>query len=244
MHIIEVPVHNCRAAGSLQSTYTLAAVDTDGNVAGAVTASRYIAVGSLTIHAAAQAGVVVTQSVADPFHAKLSLPRLAAGEDPEIIMQELIAADPTPLIRQIGLLRWDGRGAVYSGSQCTPAFGEVRDEGIIAMGNMLSNDLVLPAMVKTFLSLKDTLEPGKTVRHRCNNMARVLLGALEAGEQTGGDKRGKQAAALLVVAPRGGYGGRDDRAIDLRVDDHPRPVTELKRIFRVFLDNQRREFAE
>lgn len=238
-------------SGAMQATFSLAAVDPGRELAGAVTASRYIAVGALTIHADVDAGVVITQSVADRAHASQALPLLASGDDPAAILSDVLAADSSPALRQIGILRRDGERALYSGDDCTPVVAEAETPQAIALGNMLANETVPQAMCRAYTDAYRTAvsetEHAASVSDRRDDVARfaaALLAGLAAGESAGGDRRGKQAAAIVVVGRGAGYGGRDDRAVDLRVDDHSDPVGELQRLFKLFLDNQRREFGE
>lgn len=246
----------------MQATFSIGVVDPVHGIAGAGTASRYVAVGSLTIHGSVDAGIVITQSVADRTHATRALPRLAAGQAPREVLGEILDGDPLARIRQIALIRRDGETAAYSGDQCTPVVAAVERPGLVALGNMLTNDTVPTAIADAYQRVLRQTEteivPDPTgqsnpllpaddaarTRFAVNRMAEALIAALHAGEVAGGDKRGKQAAAVLVVGPGAGYGGRDDRGVDLRVDDHPDPVAELTRLFEVFLENQQREYAE
>lgn len=239
----------------MQATFSIGYVDPVLGTAGAATASRYPAVGALTIHCRAGAGVVITQSVADRHHAAQALPLLAANEDPATVLRHLLEQDSQPWIRQIALVRHDGQVACHSGERCLPVVASVTAPGRVALGNMLVSDQVPREMVASLdrflretpheqdagLHPGEELTPSERVRRETNRVAAALIEALRAGESAGGDKRGKQAAAVLVVAPGAGYGGIDDRAVDLRVDDHPDPVGELQRLFGVFLENQTQE---
>jgi uncharacterized Ntn-hydrolase superfamily protein len=259
----------------MQATFSIGVVDPSRGLAGVATASRYLAVGALTIHAAANAGIVITQSIADRTHATRALPLLAAGEAPRDILQELLREDSRPDIRQIALINMEGVGVSHSGERCIPVAAEERRPGLVALGNMLASDRVPAAMADRFEEIWTGLEirsetgsgmlsagndpgraapPGATqpdtqprtaaLRDSVNLMAVALVAALGAGERAGGDKRGKQAAAVLVVGPGAGYGGSDDRGVDLRVDDHRDPVAELERLLRIFRELQAQEYAE
>ena len=232
----------------MQATFSIGYVDPVLGIAGAATASKYPAVGALTIHCRAGAGVVITQSIADRYHATLALPLLAANEDPGAVLKELLERDAQPWIRQIAVLRHDGHVACHNGEQCVPLVASVIQPGRVALGNMLASDQVPNAMVAAlnqFLAdSPDQPNPPDHLHRETNRVAAALIAALRAGEAAGGDARGKQAAAVLVVAPGAGYGGIDDRAMDLRVDDHPNPVGELQRLLDVFLENQTREQLE
>jgi uncharacterized Ntn-hydrolase superfamily protein len=245
-----------------QATFSIAVADSRHGIAGAATASRYVAVASLVLHAGAGAGVIVTQSIADRSHGTTGLPLLAAGEDPERVLEEILRNDDRRGLRQIAIVRIDGATAHFSGTQCTPVVASFAEPGLVAIGNMLADTTVPPPMAAEFHRIYDDPETtelpdplGATNqrmerdtaaqrRQRANRMAEALIGALRAGDDAGGDRRGKEAAGVLVVADGAGYGGRDDRAVDLRVDDHVEPIRELDRVFRVFIANQQREFAE
>lgn len=227
-----------------QATFSIAAVDAIHGVAGCATASRYVAVASLVLHAAAGAGVVITQSVADRRHGVRGLQLLADGDAPPQVMESVLADDEFRALRQVAIVDRRGVVAHFSGAQCTSIVATHEDDEVVALGNMLASDTVPAAMVAAYQRAYNAPGPVSPQRRRANGMAEALITALHAGEVAGGDKRGKQAAGVLVVAAGAGYGGRDDRAVDLRVDDHPTPVDELHRIFGVFLENQRREFEK
>jgi uncharacterized Ntn-hydrolase superfamily protein len=251
-----------RPVETRQATFSIAVADDRNGIAGAATASRYVAVGSLVLHAGAGAGVIVTQSIADRNHGTVGLPLLAAGEDPARVLDEILRDDDILALRQVAIVRIDGATAHFTGTQCTPEVATVTEPGLVAIGNMLADAAVPAAMAAEFHRIYDDprftqlpdplgstnphMEPDTAAerRQRANRMAEALIAALRAGDVAGGDRRGKQAAGVLVVADGAGYGGRDDRAVDLRVDDHREPIIELDRVFRVFIANQQREFAE
>ncbi|HKK48544.1 MAG TPA: DUF1028 domain-containing protein [Alkalispirochaeta sp.] len=227
-----------------QATFSIAAVDARHGVAGCATASRYVAVASLVLHAAADAGVVITQSVADRNHGVRGLQLLADGASPHHVLHTILADDDRTPLRQVAVMDSRGAAAHVSGAQCTPIVAAHEDSGVVALGNMLASDEVPAAMVAAYHRVYSAAGPVSPQRRRAHSMAEALIAALRAGEAAGGDRRGKQAAGILVVAAGAGYGGRDDRAVDLRVDDHPAPVDELNRIFGVFVENQHREFEK
>jgi uncharacterized Ntn-hydrolase superfamily protein len=232
------------SAASRQATFSIGAVDTTHGVVGCATASRYVAVASLVLHAAAGAGVVITQSVADRSHGLQGVPMLAEGRDPSRVLETILADDERVALRQVAVIDANGVVAHFSGNQCTPIVAVHEDSGVVALGNMLASGEVPQAMVTAFHRVYYAPGPVSPQRRRANVMAEALIAALRAGEAAGGDKRGKQAAGVLVAAAGSGYSGRDDRAVDLRVDDHPDPVEELNRIFGVFVENQQREFEK
>jgi uncharacterized Ntn-hydrolase superfamily protein len=135
-------------------------------------------------------------------------------------MTRLVENDPQRHDRQLGLVDAQGRSAAWTGEKCFSWAGSVSGKNFSAQGNILSGPEVVQAMTKSFESSSGSL-------------AERLMAALEAGEAAGGDRRGKESAALLVVRAGAGYGGATDRWIDLRVDDHPEPVRELRRLLGV-----------
>ncbi|MFW5694407.1 MAG: DUF1028 domain-containing protein, partial [Alkalispirochaeta sp.] len=189
---------------SRQATFSIGAVDSIHGVAGCATASRYVAVASLVLHAAAGAGVVITQSVADRSHGVQGLPLLADGADPQHVLETILAEDDRRALRQVAVIRADGEGAHVSGNQCTPIVAAHEDSGVIALGNMLASDEVPAAMVAAFQRVYYAPGPVSPQRRRANGMAEALIAALRAGEAAGGDKRGKQASGVLVVAAGAG----------------------------------------
>jgi uncharacterized Ntn-hydrolase superfamily protein len=142
---------------------------------------------------------------------------LRKGLTPEQVLKRLLAEDKDREHRQVGIVDAKGRAAAFTGKKCLPWAGHLVGKGYAVQGNILAGEQVVKAMAQAFESTRGEL-------------AERLMAALEAGESAGGDARGKQSAALLVVRKGGGYGGFDDRYIDLRVDDHPEPVKELRRL--------------
>jgi uncharacterized Ntn-hydrolase superfamily protein len=180
-----------------------------------------------------RAGVaaVATQSVAHPALACTLLDRLesgAHGAEPEAILEELLAADADRSIRQLALVTADGRTAAVTGEECVPYAGARTAAGAVCAGNTLTGPAVLEAMLEGF----DGTE---------GRLWRRLLAALDRGDAAGGDSRGKQAAALRVHRPGGGYRGSGEVVVDLRVDDHPEPVAELGRLFAILNETRAQE---
>lgn len=211
------------------ATFSILATDRATGDIGIATASRYVAVGSLVPWVRAGVAAVATQSVAQPQLAGGLLDALAAPDaQPAVALDAALAADPDRGIRQVAVLTADGRAAAFTGPDCVPYAGERADSDVVCIGNMLAGPRVLDAMLDSF-------------RVREGRLWHRLLGALEAGDEAGGDKRGKQAAALRVHRTGGGYRGSGEVVIDLRVDDHPQPVAELVRIFGVFVETRKQE---
>ena len=180
-------------------------------------ASRVLAVGAVVPYAQGGVGAVATQAFANTTYGPKGLALLRKGLTPEQVLKRLLAEDKDREQRQVGIVDAKGRAAAFTGKKCLPWAGHLVGKGYTVQGNILAGEQVVKAMAQAFESTKGEL-------------AERLMAALEAGEAAGGDARGKQSAALLVVRKGGGYGGFDDRYIDLRVDDHPEPVKELRRL--------------
>lgn len=180
-------------------------------------ASKFLSAGGVVPWARGSVGAIATQSYANTSYGPEGLDLLASGLSPQAVIDRLIAADPDAAKRQVGIVDMQGRSATYSGRECYPWFGGLTADGVAVQGNILVGEPTVVAMLEAFQTTGGAL-------------AARLLAALKAGDRAGGDRRGKQSAALLVVKPGGGYGGRNDRYLDLRVDDHPHPVDELERL--------------
>lgn len=198
-------------------TFSIVAVDPVAEECGVAVASKFLAVGSAVPWARAGVGAIATQSNANTTYGPRGLDLLERGMDPASVIDRLTSEDPGAASRQLGVVDLRGRSATFSGGECFAWYGGKTAENVAVQGNILVGEETVGSMFKTFQSTSGTL-------------ASRLLAALAAGERAGGDRRGKQSAALLVVKPNGGYGGFNDRYLDLRVDDHPNPVDELIRI--------------
>lgn len=198
-------------------TFSIVAVDPVAEECGVAVASKFLAVGSAVPWARAGVGAIATQSYANTGYGPAGLDLLERGMEPSSVMDRLTSQDPGAASRQVGIVDMQGRSATFSGSECFPWYGGKTAQNVAAQGNILVGEETVTAMLETFQSTTGTL-------------VTRLLAALAAGERAGGDRRGKQSAALLIVKPHGGYGGFNDRYLDLRVDDHPDPVLELTRI--------------
>ncbi len=199
------------------ATFSLVAKDPQSGDLGVAVASKFLAVGAVVPFARAGVGALATQSHANPRFGPQGLALLEAGASPQGVLEAFRRTDPHLEKRQFGLVAATGESLTFTGRECHPWAGGVAGEGFAAQGNLLAGPEVVEAMVEAFLTAKAPFPE------------RLLL-ALKAGEEAGGDKRGKQSAALLVVGEGKGYGGLWDRYIDLRVDDHPEPVEELFRL--------------
>ncbi len=203
------------------STFSLVAVDLATGELGIAVASKFLAVGAVVPWARAGVGALATQSYANVSYGPRGLELLAAGYAAQETLARLLADDPERELRQVGIVDARGGAATFTGSSCHAWAGGRVGSGYAVQGNILVGPAVVNAMAETFESTSGPL-------------AARLLAALAAGDRAGGDRRGRQSAALLVVKERGGYGGYTDRMIDLRVDDHPNPVEELQRLYRIW----------
>lgn len=202
------------------TTFSIVARDSVTGELGVAVASRFFAVGNVVPWAKAGVGAVATQSFANTSFGWRGLELLERGLTPEEVVEVLIRNDDNPTRRQVGIVAADGKSATYTGEQCLAWAGGKHGPNYAVQGNILAGEAVVSGMEKAFLETKGTL-------------ADRLYAALLAGEANGGDARGKQSAAILVVKEGAGYGGYTDRAIDIRVDDHPEPFKELGRLLNI-----------
>lgn len=200
-------------------TFSIVARSADGVEWGVAVASKFLAVGSAVPAARAGVGAIATQSYANTSFKPDGLALLAAGKDAQATLDALLAADDGADHRQVGVVDRDGNAATFTGGACFDWAGGVAGDGVAIQGNILTGADVTDAM-RTAWHDADPTAP----------LARRLLSALQAGDAAGGDSRGRQSAALLVVKEAAGYAGFDDVAMDLRVDDHADPCTELARL--------------
>ncbi|MBI5666643.1 MAG: DUF1028 domain-containing protein [Chloroflexi bacterium] len=199
------------------STFSIVAYDPAEPAWGVAVASKFLAVGAVVPWARAGAGAVATQSYARVSFGPDGLALMEQGRSAADTLQTLLAADPEREQRQVGLVDANGGAAAHTGSACHEWAGHRVGEGFTCQGNILAGARVVEAMAEVYQAASGQL-------------AERLLAALLAGDDAGGDRRGKQSAAVLVARPNGGYGGDNDRYLDLRVDDHPDPVPELRRL--------------
>jgi uncharacterized Ntn-hydrolase superfamily protein len=195
-------------------TFSIVACDLEEQAWGVAVASKFPAVGAVVPWVQAEAGAVATQSFANTSFGPQGLVLMGTGLSAQETLQRLLKADPDKERRQVGLVDAQGGSATFSGSGCFAWAGGVAGEGFAIQGNILAGGKVVPAMEKAFLETKGSLP----VR---------LHEALLAGDRAGGDRRGRQSAAIYVAKPKAGYGGFTDRWLDYRVDDHEDPVPRL-----------------
>ena len=201
----------------LVETFSIVAFDPEKKEWAVAVASKYLAVGSVVPWAKADVGAVATQSYANTSFGPNGLAMLAEGKSADEVLKTLTDADKMRDVRQVGVVDAKGGAANFTGAKCNPWAGGKKGENYTCQGNLLAGPEVVDAMADAFEKTKGPL-------------AWRVVAALEAGESKGGDKRGKQSAAVLVVRDKGGAGGYNDRSIDFRVDDHKEPIPELARI--------------
>ncbi len=200
------------------ATYSICACDLEAGQWGVATQSKFLAVGSVVPWAEPQTGAIATQAYANPRYGPDGLALLRDGLSADEVVERLTAADGGRAERQLGVVDGRAGSATFTGADCHAWAGGIAGPGFAAQGNILVSE-------ETVLALADTFEgsAGSPLTAR-------LLDCLVAAQAAGGDRRGQQSAALLVVERDGGYAGLSDVLVDLRIDDHPRPVDELRRL--------------
>lgn len=200
-------------------TFSIVARSADGQSWGVAVASKFLAVGSAVPAAVAGVGAIATQADANVAYKGQALAHMDDGATASVALQRLLEDDEGRDHRQVGIVDVEGGAASHTGSACLDWAGGVTGEGYAIQGNILTGPEVVEAMEAAWLASSEDA-----------SLARRLLEALAAGDAAGGDSRGRQSAALLVVEEDAGYGGLDDIAVDLRVDDHAQPIGELARL--------------
>jgi len=203
------------------ATYSICACDLAAGQWGVATQSKFLAVGSVVPWAAPHIGAIATQSYANPRYGPEGLELLREGYSAEEVVERLTAADGDRALRQLGIVDGEGRAATFTGEECHAWAGGRTGSGYAAQGNILVSGDTVDALAETFEATG-----GRPLAER-------LIDCLDAAEAAGGDSRGRQSAALLVVERDGGYASLSDTLVDLRVDDHPEPLVELRRIYRL-----------
>ena len=205
------------------ATFSIVAVDPATGEIGVAVQSKIVGVGAIVPFAKAGIGAVATQAFANVGYGHLGLFALESHLDPERAIKLLIRDDPGREMRQVGIVSASGESATFTGKECHDWAGGLSGENVAIQGNILAGPEVIESMAEAFENTEGVL-------------ALRLLSALAAGQEAGGDRRGRQSASLLVVRDGWGYGGLNDRFRDIRVDDHPTPITELKRIYHLHCD--------
>jgi uncharacterized Ntn-hydrolase superfamily protein len=197
------------------STFSIVGYDPQAQEWGVAVQSKFLAVGAVVPWAQAGAGAVATQSYANTSFGPNGLALMAQGLSAQEALDQLIAEDEGRARRQVGLIDAQGQAATFTGDECHAWAGGVTGTYYAAQGNILVSGATVEAMAKAFEGARGEL-------------ADRLVAVLAAGQAAGGDRRGRQSAAVLVVRPEGGYGGYNDRYLDLRVDDDPEPIERVK----------------
>jgi uncharacterized Ntn-hydrolase superfamily protein len=203
------------------ATYSICACDLEAEQWGVATQSKFLAVGSVVPWAAARVGAIATQSYANPRYGPDGLALLREGLSADEVVERLTAADDGRGSRQLGVVDASGRGATFTGDECHDWAGGRTGPLFAAQGNILVSEATVDGLAETFEATV-----GKPLVER-------LLDCLDAAQAAGGDRRGQQSAAVLVVGPDQGYAGLSDVFVDLRVDDHERPLEELRRLLAI-----------
>lgn len=201
------------------ATFSIVAYDPNKQEWGVAVQSKFMACAAVVSWAKANAGAVATQSYANILYGSLGLEMMGQDLSAEQTIAALTVSDEGRALRQVGVVDKQGHAAAYTGSDCYAWAGHIVGEGFACQGNILIPGTV-EAMAKRF----------EEVRRGSGELADWLVAALAAGQEAGGDSRGRQAAGVLVVRDKGGYGGNNDRYLDLRVDDHPEPIARLQEL--------------
>jgi uncharacterized Ntn-hydrolase superfamily protein len=196
------------------STFSIVACDLKAQAWGIAVASKFPAVGAVVPWARAKVGAIATQALANTSFGPRGFELMESGLSAEETLAKLLALDPGREHRQVGIVDGQGNSATFTGKECTDWAGGISHPGYSIQGNILAGPEVIRQMETAYLQSSGLL-PDR------------LLAALEAGNRAGGDRRGRQSAAIYVVKPRGGYGGYNDRWVDYRVDDHLNPIPRL-----------------
>jgi uncharacterized Ntn-hydrolase superfamily protein len=199
------------------ATFSIAARDPETGELGVAVQSKFLAVGAAVPFAKAGVGAIATQALANLDFGEIGLKLLEKGYSAEETLKSLLALDEGREDRQIGIVDANGNSAAYTGKNCFNYAGHINAKNLSCQGNILVSEETVKALAETFENAKGTL-------------ARRLVAALDAAQNAGGDKRGRQSAALLIVKEGGSYGGYNDRFVDLRVDDDPEPIKKLEHL--------------
>jgi uncharacterized Ntn-hydrolase superfamily protein len=206
-------------ADSPVATYSIVACDLEAEQWGVAVQSKFLGVGAVVPWAEPHVGAVATQAYANPRYGPDGLALLRDGLSAEAAVERLTAEDEGRAERQLGIVDREGRTATFTGEECNEWAGGRAGPGYAAQGNILVSEATVDALAETF-----EVGTGKALAPR-------LLDCLDAAQAAGGDSRGQQSAALLVVQRDAGYAQLSDSLVDLRIDDHERPLEELRRLY-------------
>jgi len=202
-------------------TFSIVAYDPFKKEWGVAVQSKFVAVGAVVPFGKANVGVIATQAYANTSYGPRGLDLLEKGFNAEETIQELIREDEEREQRQVGIVDSYGNAASFTGKKCFDWAGHVIGENYACQGNILASEEVVTAMSDTFKSTS-------------GDLIERFFAVLEAAQEKGGDKRGREAAAILIVKEKGAYDGGTDKYIDIRVDEHPTPIKELKKVFEIY----------
>ena len=202
-------------------TFSIVAYDPKNNEWGVAVQSKFVAVGSIVPYAKAKVGAIATQAYANTSYGPNGLALLEKGLTAEETIQRLIKDDEKKEERQVGIVDSFGNAASFTGSECFEWAGHIVGKDFSCQGNILVSEEVVKAMAKAF----------ETTR---GDLIDKLFAVLDAGQEAGGDRRGRESAAILIVKEKGAYDGGTDNYINIRVDEHPTPIKELKKVFEIY----------
>jgi uncharacterized Ntn-hydrolase superfamily protein len=208
------------ATEPLVHTYSIVARDAETGEMGVAVQSHWFSVGSIVTWAEAGVGAVATQSFVDPAYGPRGLELMKSGLSAEQALEALLLVDEGRDVRQVAFVDTSGNVAAHTGAKCIEAAGHHVGEGYSVQANMMLNGLVVPAMATAYEGAE-------------GDLADRMMAALEAAQSVGGDIRGKQSAAMLIVKPESTGRSWSDRVLELRIEDHPTPIVELKRLLTV-----------
>ena len=202
-------------------TFSIVAYDPKNNEWGVAVQSKFVAVGSIVPYAKAKVGAIATQAYANTSYGPNGLALLEKGLSAEETIQRLIKDDEKKEERQVGIVDSFGNAASFTGSECFEWAGHIVGKDFSCQGNILVSEEVVKAMAKAF----------ETTR---GDLIEKFFAVLDAGQEAGGDRRGRESAAILIVKEKGAYDGGTDNYINIRVDEHPTPIKELKKVFEIY----------
>ena len=203
------------------STFSIVGLDAQNGDLGVAVQSKFPAVGAVVPWAKAKVGTVATQAWANVSYGPVGIKLLEEGLSAKEALSKLLTEDDHSEVRQAAIVDAKGQAAAHTGSECLEWAGHVTGKSYSCQGNILASSKVVESMAKAY-------------EETSGDLIDRLLEALSAGQAAGGDRRGQQSAALLVVRDKGGYEGFSDRYVDLRVDEHAAPIEELKRVFKIY----------
>lgn len=218
LFLIMITVFSLLAGERTIATFSIVAYDPLMDEWGVAVQSKFFAVGAVVPEAEAGRGAIASQAWGNTMYRQKAMELFEEGIDAEDALNQLLESDSNYQYRQVGLIDFEGNPAAFTGEKCSDWAGHRTGKHYAVQGNILAGPEVIDSMAAAFENAEGAL-------------AGRLLRALEAGQNAGGDKRGRQSAALLVVSENGGYSGFDDRMTDIRIDDHARPIEELRRLY-------------